>query len=141
MEEDSEGLRMLNRYGDRTSVTCWASTFDINGPSSGFGIEVGHILAGAMDDVDNDLVVPTSSALAFGTPVQVLNCSHVQYFGQKAVRTAIDNYFNPQPLGASSTDAATINSAVGAAMAGSTVSAEAILKILKRHKPPRLPAS
>lgn len=48
-----------NRYGDRASVTCWASRFDING-SSGFRIEVGHALAGALHDVDNGLVVPTS---------------------------------------------------------------------------------
>lgn len=31
MKEDSDGLRMMNRYGDRTSVTCWGSKFDING--------------------------------------------------------------------------------------------------------------
>jgi hypothetical protein len=96
MKEDSESLRMMNRYGDGASVTCWGSTFDINGQSSGFGIEVGHMLAGAMHDIDNDLVVPTSSALGFGAPAPVLKCSHVQYFSQAEVRRAIDNYF-PQP--------------------------------------------
>jgi pimeloyl-ACP methyl ester carboxylesterase len=95
MKEDSEGLRTLNRYGDRVSVMCWGSRFDINDQESGFGIEVGHMLAGAMHDVDSDLVVPTSSALAFGTPAPVLTCSHVQYFSQPAVRTSINNYFTP----------------------------------------------
>jgi hypothetical protein len=126
MKEDSEGLRTMNRYGDRASVTCWGSTFDINGPSSGFGIEVGHMLAGAMHDVDNDLVVPTSSALAFGTPAQVLNCSHVQYFNQPAVRTAMNNYFNPPPP--------------AVAVEDSAASTSEVLDILRRHKPPRVPA-
>ena len=135
MQEDSEGLRMMNRYGDRGSVMSWGSAFEINGSSSGFGIEVGHMLAGAMHDIDNDLVVPTSSALAFGTPAQVLNCSHVQYFGQATVRTAINDFFNPAPPVASPTDAAAVESAAGVA-AGSTASAETRLQRLKRHKPP-----
>jgi len=106
MAEDSEALHLLNRYGESDSVTCSGSSFDTDGPSSGFTIEIEGVLRGTMYDIENDLVVPTSSALAFGTPAQVLTCSHLQYFSAPSVQAVLRDYFNAslpapnQPLAA-----------------------------------------
>jgi pimeloyl-ACP methyl ester carboxylesterase len=135
MAEGEPALHLLNRYGHSTSVTCWGSDFDIDGPASGFGIEIEGMLRGAMYDIENDLVVPTSSALAFGTAAPRLACSHVQYFSQPQVQVALRDYFNPVvpalPQGGTP------------ALAGMTTiepdsRAREILESLRRHKPPRV---
>jgi hypothetical protein len=91
MRSNSQALALLNELGDRQNVECWASQFDINAGTSGFGIEIENILLGALDGVPNDLVVPTSSALFFGARRPVLNCSHIQYFQQAPVRAFFDS--------------------------------------------------
>ncbi len=91
MRSNSQGLALLNELGDKQNVECWGSQFDRNAGTSGFGIEVENILFGALDGVPNDLVVPTSSALFFGTPRLLLNCSHIQYFQDAAVRKFFDS--------------------------------------------------
>ena len=90
MQSNGQALSILNEVGDRQGVECWASQFDINAGTSGFGIEIENILLGALDGVSHDLVVPTSSALFFGVPRPVLNCSHIQYFQQAPVRAFFD---------------------------------------------------
>ena len=52
-------------------------------------------LIAAFKDRYHDLVVPTDSALAFGAKEPVLTCSHVHYFLQPEVRTAIQNFCPP----------------------------------------------
>lgn len=64
------------------------------GPS-GFGIDVEGALMGAMSGVDHDLVVPTDSALSFGLPQGVFACSHVEYFSNPVVQSAIRTFFLP----------------------------------------------
>ncbi len=91
MQSNGTALGLLNAVGDPKGVECWASQFDINAGTSGFGIEVENILLGALSGVSHDLVVPTSSALFFGTPRPILNCSHIQYFQQTPVQSFFDS--------------------------------------------------
>jgi pimeloyl-ACP methyl ester carboxylesterase len=91
MQSNGQALSLLNEVGDPQGVECWGSQFDINAGTSGFGIEIENVLLGALDGVSHDLVVPTSSALFFGTPRPVLNCSHIQYFQQAPVRAFFDS--------------------------------------------------
>ncbi|MBI3918497.1 MAG: hypothetical protein HY322_16000 [Betaproteobacteria bacterium] len=98
MGANSSALNILNRLGDPVGVTCWGSRFDPNSPTSGFGIEVEGLLRGAMYGVPNDLVIPTSSTVGFGSPEGLLTCSHVQYFTQVLVKAELRRYFNPVPV-------------------------------------------
>jgi pimeloyl-ACP methyl ester carboxylesterase len=95
MREDSDALSLLNSIGDPAGCDCWASSFDMNAAQSGFGIEIEGILMGALASVANDLVVPASSALAFGQPQPLLNCSHINYFQHAAVRAFFDSLRSP----------------------------------------------
>jgi hypothetical protein len=96
MREDSEGLAILNEYGDPRHVTSWGSRFDVNAEPSGFGVAVEGVLMGALSGVPNDLVVPTYSALAFGAQSPVLSCSHCNYFKDPGVHGAIQSFCPPQ---------------------------------------------
>jgi pimeloyl-ACP methyl ester carboxylesterase len=91
MQYNGQALSLLNETGDPQGVECWASQFDINAGTSGFGIEVENILLGALSGVSHDLVVPTNSALFFGTARPTLNCSHIQYFQQAPVQAFFDS--------------------------------------------------
>jgi hypothetical protein len=91
MREDSDTLALLNAIGDSGGSECWASKFDINAGPSGFGIEIEGILMGALGSVANDLVVPASSALAFGEARPLLSCSHLSYFQQQEVQNFFDS--------------------------------------------------
>lgn len=97
MREDSEELALLNSYGGGDGVLSWGADFPINSSRSGFGILTTGALLGAMSGIGNDLVVPTHSALGFGVPQPMLNCSHVQYFEQPEVQAAIRNFY-PAPM-------------------------------------------
>jgi PGAP1-like protein. len=77
MRENSEVLSVLNEFGDPDKVSSWASNFDLRSGASGFGVEVEGALLGALSGVPHDLVVPTSSGLAFGTAQPVLAYSHL----------------------------------------------------------------
>jgi len=91
MREDSDALALLNAIGDSSGSECWASKFDMNAGLSGFGVEIEGILMGAMGSVANDLVVPASSALAFGEARPLLACSHLNYFQQPEVQNFFDS--------------------------------------------------
>lgn len=91
MREDSDALALLNAIGDSSGSECWASRFDMNAGPSGFGVELEGILMGAMGSVANDLVVPASSALAFGEGHPLLTCSHLSYFQQPEVQNFFDS--------------------------------------------------
>jgi hypothetical protein len=91
MREDSDALALLNAIGDSSGSECWASKFDMNAGPSGFGVEIEGILMGAMGSVANDLVVPASSALAFGEARPLLACSHLSYFQQPEVQNFFDS--------------------------------------------------
>jgi hypothetical protein len=99
MREDSDALALLNEIGDPADTECWASEFDMNAGPSGFGVELEGVLIGSLGAIPNDLVVPASSALAFGTPHALLNCSHVQYFGQPQVQNFFDSLPRPAAVG------------------------------------------
>jgi hypothetical protein len=99
MREDSDALALLNEIGDPTDTECWASEFDMNAGPSGFGVELEGVLTGSLGAIPNDLVVPASSALAFGTPHALLNCSHVHYFGQPQVQNFFDSLPGPAAVG------------------------------------------
>ncbi len=89
MRQSSTALGPMNLLSDEANVRCWGSLFDMaNGPP-GFGSFVTGALVGAMSGIDHDLVVPTASALYYGTAQPLLACSHVQYFAQPQVRQAI----------------------------------------------------
>jgi hypothetical protein len=51
--------------------------------SSGFGIAIEGVLAGALKDQTHDLVVPSASGLGAGDGQSVLNCSHVQHLASQ----------------------------------------------------------
>jgi hypothetical protein len=93
MREGSGDLNMMNAYGDPALVQCWGSNFKLDRKPTGFGVFVSGMLLGAMNGIANDLVVPTQSALAFGTPQPLLGCSHTQYFTEQAVHQVIQNFF------------------------------------------------
>jgi hypothetical protein len=95
MREDSDVMDLLRRLNDPAQVRSYGSDFDIRNQPSGFGIVVEGALSGAFDGSPNDLVVPTGSSLGFGTPQQALTCSHVHYFSQPSVCTAIQNFCEP----------------------------------------------
>ena len=75
----------------------WGSDFDIHGKESGFGPAASGTLRGALGSEPNDLVVPTASALAFGTRQPTLACSHVRYFLEPSVRNAVQQFLAPPP--------------------------------------------
>ncbi len=108
MREDSEELALLNAYGDGTRVISWGAQFPIDSNRSGFGILTTGALLGAMAGIGNDLVVPTHSALGFGIPQPILNCSHTQYFEEPKVHMAIKSFY-PAPA---------VQAAAAAAVAG-----------------------
>src|SRR4051794_26478988 len=65
-------LRIMNRYGDPSRVTCWGSKFDVDGAPSGFGPEIEGVLFGVLHGTAHDLVVPSRSALGFGSAKPLL---------------------------------------------------------------------
>ncbi len=95
MEERSDTLKTLNEASDPANVYCWGSTYDMNMGPSGFGIDVEGALMGAMSGVDHDLVVPTHSALSFGSAQRAFACSHVEYFSDVAVQNAVRPFVAP----------------------------------------------
>lgn len=95
MGENAPGLAWLNTIGDRVPIRAWGSAFDLAAAPSGFGIGLEGALAGAMADRKHDLVVPTASALAVGIRQPILACSHLHYFTDPAVRTAITAFLTP----------------------------------------------
>ena len=97
MREDSEELVLLNTYGDGNRVSSWGGYFPIHTGNSGFGILTTGALLGALSGIGHDLVVPTHSALGFGRPQPVLQCSHTQYFEHPEVQAAIRNFY-PAPV-------------------------------------------
>jgi hypothetical protein len=89
MEEGSEVLRAMNQFDARDGICAWGSKFDLDGPEIGYSIFLNELLDGLMNSVSHDLVVPTDSALGFGSPQPPLGCSHSTYFQQAGVRQAI----------------------------------------------------
>lgn len=73
----------------------WGGAFDIHGKESGFGPAASGTLRGALGSEPNDLVVPTASALAFGTPQPTLSCSHVRYSLEPTIRGAVQQFLAP----------------------------------------------
>ena len=73
----------------------WGSDFDIHGKESGFGPAALGTLRGTLGTEPNDLVVPTTSARAFGTPEPTLSCSHVRYFLEPSIRDALQRFLAP----------------------------------------------
>lgn len=89
MSEGSHGLATLNYLDEPTGVECWGSNFDLNDPQGGYGLFLDSLLSGILSGTDNDLIVPTASALGFGTSHPVLSCGHSGYFREDLVRAAI----------------------------------------------------
>jgi hypothetical protein len=96
MREGSETLSMIQSIGDGIPGRCWGGQFDRNSEDSGFGIWFDGFLEGAMGRISHDLVVPTHSALAFVNPEPPVTCSHVTYFLDDRVKSAIQSYFTSQ---------------------------------------------
>lgn len=92
MHEQAEGLVYLQRSIDPKQLTAWASDFDVETGSAGFGATVEGILLGALGRCRHDLVVPTASALAFGRLAPLLRCAHVHYFRQPTVRGVVEDF-------------------------------------------------
>ena len=71
----------------------WAGNFDPRASQAGFGIELDGALLGTHGfGANNDLVVPTASALAYGKPERPLRCAHDTYFVQQEVQQALTNF-------------------------------------------------
>lgn len=90
METGSHGLETLNLLDDPTNTECWGAVFDPRNPKGGYGVVLDGILSGVLYGADNDLIVPTTSALGFGRPRQVLDCGHSGYFREPLVRGEIN---------------------------------------------------
>lgn len=89
MEEGSAVLEAMNQLEDEDGICSWGARFDLNGPEAGYGVFLNGLLSGIMDNVEHDLIVPTESALGFGTSQAKLSCSHSDYFRQTLVRLAL----------------------------------------------------
>jgi len=89
MEESAETLELLNHGPSLPNVRSWGGIFDPHKGESGFGFDIENTLIGAMRGTAHDLVVPTQSARAYGVAGPDLSCSHVRFFAQAAVRSAI----------------------------------------------------
>jgi pimeloyl-ACP methyl ester carboxylesterase len=97
MDERSQARDFLNDLTDPAHVTTWGAKFDLAGQPSGFGVMTTGFLLGSFGNVSNDLVVPTASALGYGTAQPILNCSHTQYFCDPNIRKAIRAFEPPPP--------------------------------------------
>ncbi|SFO04079.1 Lipase (class 3) [Nitrosospira briensis] len=95
MQEDSPEVSMLQMFVDPVNTRTWGSDFNVGSGTSGFGAAVEGALLGALSDRRHDLVVPTASALAFGSAEPVLACSHTRYFLESAVRDEIKAFLAP----------------------------------------------
>jgi pimeloyl-ACP methyl ester carboxylesterase len=89
MDEDSDALRILNSLDDEGGIECWGAKFDPSRRESGYSVLLEGVLEGALFGVESDLVVPTASALGFGTPQPTLGCNHFGYLREDQVRNAI----------------------------------------------------
>jgi hypothetical protein len=97
MRENSDFMGMLRLLGSSDRIRSYGSQFDIESATpSGFGVIVEGALLGAFGKGSHDLLVPTESALGFGIPQRALTCSHVHYFQQPTVQSAITQYC-PKP--------------------------------------------
>jgi hypothetical protein len=103
MRENSPSLSLLNSMTSPAGVSCWGSEFDFN-KGKGYGLELNNVLSGAIGKIAHDLIVPTESALAFGSQQPRLNCAHSGYFEMQQVRDAI-NAFAALPAPAVATTA------------------------------------
>jgi hypothetical protein len=95
MRESSPSLSLLDSMTSPAGVFCWGSEFDIN-KGKGYGVELNNVLSGAIGKIPHDLIVPTESALAFGTQQPRLTCAHSGYFGLKQVEEAINAFAAPR---------------------------------------------
>jgi hypothetical protein len=95
MREGSDFYDAFPLIGDAVNTRAWGSDFDVDKAASGFGVVAEGGLIAAFKDRFHDLVVPSASALAFGSREPVLNCSHVHYFCQAPVQSAIQNFLRP----------------------------------------------
>lgn len=89
MAEDSNGLRILNRFDDPNGIECWGAKFEPALSPVGYGILQDGFLTGMLFGEDNDLIVPTASARGFGAPQPILSCGHSGYFREVRVRAAV----------------------------------------------------
>jgi hypothetical protein len=89
MEEGSDGIRMLNRFDEQNGIECWGASFNPTCPQGGYGILPDSLLTGLLFGVENDLDVPTASALGFGARQPVLNCGHSSYFRESLVHASV----------------------------------------------------
>jgi hypothetical protein len=105
MRENSPSLSLLDSMTNPAGVSCWGSDFD-NNTGKGYGVELNNILSGAMGRIAHDLIVPTESALAFGTKQPRLTCAHSGYFELKQVQDAINAFAAPPPVAAAATASA-----------------------------------
>jgi len=96
MHEEADGLPMIRMFGTSAKTRAWGSEFAIEQQRSGFGVVAEGALLGALrGHPQHDLVVPTASALRLGAAQGLLHCSHVHYFLEPAVQTAIGAFFAP----------------------------------------------
>lgn len=94
MRDRSSYLRLLrDAMPAWDGCAAWAGTFDIDSDPDGFGIAFEQELSkGMFNKKENDLVIPTESALAFGDkPTIVRGCSHTRYFARPDVQNALKN--------------------------------------------------
>lgn len=91
MRDRSSYLRLLeSAMSDWPGCAAWAGTFDIDSDPDGFGIAFEQELSkGMFKGKENDLVIPTESARAFGAQTIVRGCSHTGYFARTDVQQAL----------------------------------------------------
>jgi len=110
----------------------WGSNFDIHGKESGFGPAAWGALRGTLGNEPNDLVVPTASALAFGTRQPTLSCSHVRYFLEPSIRGALHQFLAPPPAAAA---APVVSTARAAAPRDSVAPDKAVFPKKEKEEP------
>lgn len=88
MRENSSYLKGLEEPW--TGCASWGGKFDVESDPDGFGIAFEQGLSREMfAHRENDLIVPTDSALAFGDPTTVPGCAHTAYFARADIQNAL----------------------------------------------------
>jgi hypothetical protein len=102
MRENSPNLSLLDSMTSPAGVSCWGSEFDLN-KGKGYGLELNNVLSGALGKIAHDLIVPTESAIAFGSQQPRLDCAHSGYFEMQQVQDAINAFAALPPVAPAAT--------------------------------------
>lgn len=95
MKESSTLLTLLPKLRQAGNCYSWGGAYNIQRDPAGFGSAFNGAWGEHVFDGDSDLVVPTHSALGFGTPIRVNGCAHTTYFEHHEVLRTLASHGVP----------------------------------------------